>query len=191
VVKGCTHRSLKVPGRHDLHPVPSPLLYLPVEQDEQLLTEVLPVEDDPVPAGQLVQLPAPGLGLKVFAGQDVQVPPAVEYLPAGQSVQSEDESEPEGEVVPAGQDMQVVPPGEYLPASQLVQSVDESEPARELFPGAQLVQALPEGAYVPAGHRPQPSEVIAPGFIPFPAAQFLQPDPKVEYFPAGHWPQVA
>ena len=159
-----------MPNPHDWHPLPSPLLYLPAEQNEQLLAEVPPVEVDPFPAGQLVQLAAPPV-LNVLAGQVEQVVPPGEYLPAGQLVQSEAESEAELEVVPAAQLVQALPEGAYVPAGHVPQLFEPLAFALSPCPPAQFWQPDPSVEYFPAGHVPQVAWELAPVFRPVPPLQ--------------------
>jgi hypothetical protein len=81
-----------------------PLKYFPAGQG--VLQKVAPAADT-WPAGHAVQEAAPAVAEKVFAGQSVHAPPAIEVLPAGQFVQSALDLERLGELLPAGQLKQV------------------------------------------------------------------------------------
>ena len=109
----------------------------------------------------------------VPAGQSVQTEaPAAEYLPAAQLVQTSLVCAVDPEYVPAGQSVQTeAPAAEYLPAVQLLQSVAfvfPSEP--EYVPAGQLLQpvAASEPENLPAGHAEQEREA------------------EIEYFPFSH-----
>ncbi len=165
-----------------------------------------PALDAYLPAPHLVQALDPAVGWYLPAGHDVQtavaeeVDPTGPYLPAAQEepVQVETVAAPtSAEYLPASQSMQTEDPavGWYLPAPQLIQVLATVAPTVvEYVPAPQLMQVLATVAptvveYVPAVQLVQTVEAVPAAYLPaghdVQAAAAEELDPTAPYLPAA------
>ena len=166
----------------------------PAPQFEHAPEDVDPVLGLYLPATQLVQLPAPAVGLYVLMGHAWQLWPAMLVDPAPQFEHAAMEMEPVlGLYLPATQLVQMAAPpeGSYVLMGQEMHALMDVEPVLGLYdPAPQPVQKAVPGVGLnrPAGQ----SAHVWPDTLVCPMGQLVHAEAPVEEFcPAGQLVQAA